>query len=289
MSRAETIIENSKKQIEKLNNTIERHTKRLAKLNEALKKAVSDDEKYWAQCDIRSCEDDIHRRQQDLKDTEKKLLTWQEKLDKEKLHTEWFSKYDFTLLDTWLEQSKQARIEYTDKISRFHRIYIKALSEANETKHIMEETVELTNYMFVNGAYVSVPQRKKIEVTLVEIGDNIYKDHYKYYPGEFKYLSEMGCGVVTKRDYQLSTEYSKSQRESILEREKQLKKQDIILLVEHICTRELTGIKEVGNELQILGSNGKIARMWATTSGGYNIQCLHTRVYVRELLKGVSC
>lgn len=289
MSRAETVVENSKKQIEKLNSIIEKHTKKLHKLNEKLEGTTSEDEKCWIQCDIDSCKDDIRRRQQDLKDTEKKLITWQEKLDKETQNVNWFSKYNFELLDTWLERNKQARIEYTDKIAKFHKIYIEAQSQAYALNKTMEEIIEYTDYSFINGSYESVPRKKKIEVTLVEIGNSIYKDHYRYYPGEFKYLSEMGCGVVTKRDYGLITEYTREQRIAILEREKQLKKQDIILSVEHICTRNLVGIREIGNELQIQGSNNKIARMWATSSGGYNIQCLHIRVYVRELIKGASC
>lgn len=53
--------------------------------------------------------------------------------------------------------------------------------------------------------------------------------------------------------------------------------------VKKICGNELTHIDELGAEIFAKGSNNRVAHIWAIGAGGYNIQCYHTRVLVKEV------
>jgi hypothetical protein len=52
--------------------------------------------------------------------------------------------------------------------------------------------------------------------------------------------------------------------------------------VKAICGDEILEATEVSGELLVKGSNGRIAKIWSVRAGGYNIQRLHTRLYVKE-------
>lgn len=53
--------------------------------------------------------------------------------------------------------------------------------------------------------------------------------------------------------------------------------------VKKICGEQLTNVEEIGGEIFVKGSNGKLAHIWSIYAGGYNIQCLHVRVLVKEV------
>lgn len=53
--------------------------------------------------------------------------------------------------------------------------------------------------------------------------------------------------------------------------------------VEKICGKEITHIDETTGEIFVKGSNERTAHIWAINAGGYNIQCLHIRVLVKEI------
>lgn len=42
-------------------------------------------------------------------------------------------------------------------------------------------------------------------------------------------------------------------------------------------------IEDLGGEYYVKGTNGRIAHLWRILAGGYNIQCLHTRVLCKEV------
>lgn len=42
-------------------------------------------------------------------------------------------------------------------------------------------------------------------------------------------------------------------------------------------------IEDLGGEYYVKGTNGKVAHLWRILAGGYNIQCLHTRVLCKEV------
>jgi hypothetical protein len=69
-----------------------------------------------------------------------------------------------------------------------------------------------------------------------------------------------------------------------VEKDVEFKRKGIIAKVQKICTEEIAEVAEVaGDGLLIRGANNKVAHMWAILAGGYNIQCLHIRVLVKEM------
>lgn len=53
--------------------------------------------------------------------------------------------------------------------------------------------------------------------------------------------------------------------------------------VEKICGKELIEGKDIEDGILVKGSNQKIAHIYTIMAGGYNIQCLHTRILVKEV------
>lgn len=59
-------------------------------------------------------------------------------------------------------------------------------------------------------------------------------------------------------------------------------KQSIENKIAKIC-ESIDTIEDLDGEYYVKGSNGKIAHLWRILAGGYNIQCLHTRVLCKEV------
>lgn len=53
--------------------------------------------------------------------------------------------------------------------------------------------------------------------------------------------------------------------------------------VKKICGDEITEVNDSFDGIYVKGSNGRVAHLWKISAGGYNIQCLHTRVLVKEM------
>ena len=73
MTRTEKIVENTKKNIERLKGVIAKHQARKIKLEEKLNKLTDEQDIRWAQMDVESCEDDITNRMKDLAAEQEKL------------------------------------------------------------------------------------------------------------------------------------------------------------------------------------------------------------------------
>ena len=84
---------------------------------------------------------------------------------------------------------------------------------------------------------------------------------------------------LSVKHYGRTVEWAEEQAEKDMQRHKK----QIEAKVEKVCGRELTHIKESGSEIMVRGSNNKVARIFAIRAGGYNIQCLHIRVLVKEV------
>lgn len=60
------------------------------------------------------------------------------------------------------------------------------------------------------------------------------------------------------------------------------KKKAIEAKVAKICG-EVVDVNDQGCDIYVKGSNDRIAHLWRILAGGYNIQCLHTRVLCKEV------
>ncbi len=86
-------------------------------------------------------------------------------------------------------------------------------------------------------------------------------------------------------DYSLVYQIKRTSQwvEDKAEKDMQRHKKQIEAKVEKICGTEITHVTETDGEIIVKGSNNKIARIFAIRAGGYNIQCLHIRVLVKEV------
>lgn len=66
-------------------------------------------------------------------------------------------------------------------------------------------------------------------------------------------------------------------------KETQERREAIEAAVKKICGDEIVSGTDTNDGILVKGSNGKVAHVWAIHAGGYNIQCLHIRVLVKEV------
>jgi hypothetical protein len=101
--------------------------------------------------------------------------------------------------------------------------------------------------------------------------------------GRKQYLTDCGFNGVSQEDEQFILYYTEEERVKKIEREVKYKREIILAKVKKICGDEVTEVAEVaGDGIFVRGSNGKVAHLLAVYAGGYNIQCLHIRVMVKE-------
>lgn len=181
----------------------------------------------------------------------------------------------FELLDKWLDDWKIARIQYLDKLHDAFITWNIASSKAFNN-HSVRREIEIVDYNPSKGRHT-----KTVKAVPVVIDGKEYLDYRG--SGEKEYFHDLGLKGVTQLDAQLARYYSKEERTKRVEKDAEGKKKNIISRVQKICTEEVTEVAEVpGDGLFIRGANGKVAHMWAVFAGGYNIQCLHIRVLVKE-------
>ena len=107
-----------------------------------------------------------------------------------------------------------------------------------------------------------------------------YLEEIKKYNGFEKLLSKNGCN---KSDVSwLENGRTEEDIRNKAHKDMLAQKQAIEAKVEKICGKEITHIDEFAADIYVKGSNGRVAHIWAITAGGYNIQCLHIRVLVKE-------
>ncbi len=105
-----------------------------------------------------------------------------------------------------------------------------------------------------------------------------YKDKEKY-NGLANYLLTKGH---TLSDANLIDGRDDSWIIKRVEKEIEILRKSLIAKVSKICGEEIVEVIE-SYELYLKGSNGRTAKLWTISAGGYNIQCLHTRVLVKEV------
>lgn len=135
------------------------------------------------------------------------------------------------------------------------------------------ESIEIDGVMYDNLVFEDAPYKAKFY--------EIYKDEIIQYNGFAKLLGKHGC-IKSDLDW-LSIGRSDKEISEKAHKEMLYQKKAIEERVEKICGKELTHVDETSGEIYAKGSNGRTAHLWAITAGGYNIQCLHIRVLVKEV------
>lgn len=135
---------------------------------------------------------------------------------------------------------------------------------------------------------------KLVETTVIidqiEIDGKLYEDYVTggdYYRMQQKYngleklLSDNQCSMS---DYtwlltiRTETEIHNKAHKDMLNQKKAIESK-----VRKICGETIVEVDDSKGEIYAKGSNGRVAHIWAINAGGWNIQCLHIRVLVKEV------
>ena len=256
MTRTEKIIENSKKNIEKFNRTIERHQTRKAKLENKLTKLTDDNDIYWCKCDIRDCDDLISARMKDLVVEQEKLQRWEEKLK--------------------IEQEKD--VCHVKAIEDFLMNWEKKARE-----YYMKESEEYINeYVLHKYALENI-----YESGLNDLDDE-YHTLYNSERNRFSKWKESHVSAVTDRitdPYRGVTDTEKL--ENIIHQEKIRKTENLVNRVTDVVGEiiDATGLY-ISDNLELNGTViGTKSSATVTTiyAGGYAVQCLHFRTLIHPI------
>lgn len=257
MTRAEKVVESSKKNIERLNGTIARHQARKAKLEKKLETLTDEREIYWTKSDISDCEDDISNRMKDLATEQEKLQRWEEKLKIEQQKDVCPVKAIEDFLLNWKEK---ARAYY--------------MKEAQE--------------------YIDEYQRYKDTLDKLSNGDSLYqytKEWQEGYNKETKRFNAWKRAHVSAVTERVTNAYRKEidteMLETIIHQEKVRKADSLMRRVADMVgeVTDASGLYIADNlELNgtVVGTKGS-ATVTTIYAGGYNIQCLHFRVLIHRL------
>ena len=183
----------------------------------------------------------------------------------------------FEVLEKWLCEWKNSRILFLDRLAETINIWDKKHCIAYNN-HKLRKQVEVKDWSSTKGYYI-----KTVNAIPVVINDKEYLDYEYTDTGRNAYFKDCSIGDVSKEDEQLAIYYSHEERVHRVEKDVESKRKGIIAKVQKICTIDIIEVAEVaGDGLYIKGANGKVAHMWAIFAGGYNIQCFHIRIMVKE-------
>ena len=254
MTRTEKIIENSKKNIEKLNKTIERHQARKAKLISKLSKLTDDYEISWCKSDIEDCDELISARIKDLAVEQEKLQRWEEKLkiEQEKDVCPVKAIEDFLL--NWEKKAKEYYMKESQEYIKEYKLHKYALENLYENESLDDEYHTL-----------------------------YHSEMDRFYKWKEKYVSAVTDRVTNP--YKGTTDTEKL--ESIIHQEKVRKSENLVDRVTNVVGEitDATGLY-VANNLEL---NGKItgtkcsATVTTIYAGGYAVQCLHFRTLINPI------
>lgn len=255
MTRTEKVVENTKKNIERLKGVIAKHQARKVKLEEKLNKLTDETEIRWAQWDIENCEDDITNRMKDLAAEQEKLQRWEEKLKIEQQKDVCPVKAIEDFLLNWKEKARAYYMkEAQEYIDEYHK-YRATLCELSKTK----------------GGYTDE-----------------YQTAYNAESKRFQNWRKAHVSVVTER---ITNVYKKvidtETLETIIHQEKVRKAESLMNRVTEMVGEitDASGLYVADNlELngKVIGTKGA-ATVTTIYAGGYNIQCLHFRVLVHPV------
>lgn len=183
---------------------------------------------------------------------------------------------EFQQLEKWLDEYRQTRIEYINKLSDATKIWNTAYADAHNSKKRKE--MEVNEWSQSKGYY-----KKTVQAVPVVIDGKEYLQCTRYIDGVSEYYADCGLGKITNSDMML-LKYPKDERLKKIEKDVDGVRKTVIAKVKKICTEDIVEVAESsGNGLYVRGANGKVANMNAIYAGGYNIQCLHIRILVKEM------
>lgn len=221
------------------------------------------------------------------------------------------------LFETWLNEIKNNRIQELlktkelavkyDLALRTQRIYMIYGREPNpewqpkgELYHVIPcmssccywkttKKIEIETIDLYSGPITLVQQfieidGKEYKDTLYVAGNRSWSSEVrKYLSNGFEtYLNQNGTSITNAN--LVCDPHDKLWICKRAEKEIQRFKESLIAKVKKICGDTITEVAE-SSELYLTGSNGRVAKLWAIRAGGYNIQCLHTRVLCKEVKK----
>ena len=183
----------------------------------------------------------------------------------------------FEALEKWLNDWKESKVLYLDRLTEALKQWSAAHCTAYNN-HQVRKTIEVKDWSATKGYHT-----KTVKAVPVLIGNKEYLEYGYAGVGRLAYLKDCGFGDISQEDEKLAKYYSREERIRRVEKDVEDKRKRVIAKVQKICTDEVVEVAEVaGDGLFIRGANGKVAHMWAIFAGGYNIQCLHIRVLVKE-------
>jgi hypothetical protein len=275
-------LEAAEQKVEKIKGTIEKHKKQAEKkltiihkagCNENDKFSYRQTEMYWTICDYESKLNDIKSAERKLKDAEIIVRNWKEKLEKEKAKNE---VERIPVIEEFLEAWKIKSIEWHKQA---YIQYIQYLQDLREKKKILEQWKKENN--LEHSWRYSEEEKEKVLEKEKEL--NIDSETIAFSMGmRFNSLIVKMYGLY--KDNQQEREIL---LEKEVEREKNDKRQLFILRVKGITgtVQDASGLSIGGNgEINgiVIGEKGK-AKVNTISAGGYNIQCWHFRVLVKEV------
>lgn len=108
-----------------------------------------------------------------------------------------------------------------------------------------------------------------------------YIEKVKKFDGFAKLLNQNGCSQTDVNWLEIGRSEEDIRKKAHKDMIRQ--KEAIEAKVKKICGNEITHIEETECDIYVKGSNGRIAHIWSIGAGGYNIQCYHIRVLVKEV------
>ena len=183
---------------------------------------------------------------------------------------------EFQQLENWLDEYRQSRIEYIEKLSDSNKIWNTAYADAHNSRKRKE--MDVNEWSHSKGYY-----KKTVQAVPVVIDGKEYLECFRYLDGASEYFKDCGLGKISNSDMML-LKYPKDERLKKIEKDVESTRKTVIAKVKKICTEDIIEVAEVaGYGLYVRGANGKVANMYAIYAGGYNIQCLHIRILVKEI------
>lgn len=151
---------------------------------------------------------------------------------------------------------------------------VNALTKQYECVFIVEQ-IEVEGEMYDNLLYDQTPWEAMRYFSVEEKKNKLNGLH--------NLLQKNGCSISDMRwleNGRTEEDIRNRAHKDMLKHKEAIEKK-----VEKICGTEITHIDEFACDIYVKGSNGRVAHIWAIQAGGYNIQCLHIRVLVKEMKK----
>lgn len=224
--------------------------------------------------------------------------------------------------ESWLEEIKKERIDNLLEVKEMVAIFKEEAKEQrfykvegyNPFKNIDKETKSYADYIRKEYKYIHIiPEMKHCSCWKTTKKIKKYKEDDLVYITEFinidgeEYENLLYCtsnniwvNQDLKKEYNGLASYLSTKEHTITEanlidgrdeewiikkaeKERVALKKSLEAKVEKICGKEIVEVMETYDGLFLKGSNGRTTHLWAISAGGYNVQCLHTRLLCKEV------